>query len=110
VSLTGAGGAFTVTCPAGYQYVSATVLLENSYVKALGENGAFAGAFFVSSGGPPLQLEAANDYAARVFLDLSQYVPIVFSKFGYTKGQVTAWVSASNLSYPVNWCTPPFAG
>jgi hypothetical protein len=108
--LTGAGGTFSVTCPAGYQYVSGSVLLENNYVNALGENGAFAGAFFFSSGGPPLQLEAANDYATRVFLDLTQYVPIVFSKFGYTKGQVAAFVSDANDKYGINWCSPAFLG
>jgi len=108
VTLTGLGGAFSVNCPAGYQYVSASVLLENSYVNALGEEAAFAGAFFVSFGGPPLQLQAANDYAARVFLDLAQYVPVVFTKFGYTKGQVAAWVSASNPAYGINWCSPAF--
>ncbi len=69
-----------------------------------------AGATLVSSGGS-VALVAANDYATRVFLDLSLRIPQIFQKFGFTKGQVKAWVSDSDQFYGIFWCTSPsFSG
>lgn len=108
-SLTGLGGAYSVVCPAGKTSVTISMLLENTYAKVLGENGAMAGAFGASSGGT-LNLQAANDYAARVFLDLALHGPAMITKFGFNKGQVVAWVSTGNLNYGPNWCSTSFQG
>lgn len=105
------GGYFNIYCapPEGgvFDYVQGTVYLRNSQASVTGPNGAMAGAYIYSFGSGSLgELHVANDDAARVFLDLRTYAPLMQSKFGRTRGQVSAQVHQNDDDFGIWYCGP----
>jgi hypothetical protein len=109
VVVTAADGSFVVDCGSAHEYAEGLISFVGANETVQGEAGAFAGAYFATYGGETMQLAAANDYAARVFINLRTYIPIVFTRFGASKGPVTAYVSDANTLYGPDWCTTGFA-
>ncbi|MHB1327708.1 MAG: hypothetical protein ACYC2K_05840, partial [Gemmatimonadales bacterium] len=105
----GPNGDFLVNCPGNYTVAIGHVFLDNNYATVGGENGSMAGAILAAGGGT-VPLIAANDYAARVFLDLTVRAPQMIAYAGYSKGKVDVWVSDSDLGYGIFWCSTPFLG
>ncbi len=104
ISYTTSTGFFGVGCDPGYEYIEGTLRLRNSYVYAAGFANATAGAGFAGYGGESFELKAANDYAARVFVDLTEGIPVMFSKLGRTRARVYVEVSDTDQHFGIFYC------
>lgn len=107
---TSANGGFGVECDAGYEYISGEISLRGTYAYVAGKNNEYAGAAFAGYDGELLELRAANDYAARVFLDLRERVPQVFQKFGRTRARMDAEVADHDESFGIRYCATAGGG
>ncbi len=104
-------GGFTITCPDGYEYIEGNIFLRNGYVYAAGKFNQYAGAGFAGFSGANFELRVANDYAARVFLDLSTHIPRMWAKFGRSRSRIYAEAADVDESYGINYCpTTEFTG
>ncbi|MEK7410203.1 MAG: hypothetical protein AAB327_02265, partial [Actinomycetota bacterium] len=72
-------GGFHVGCSPGYEYVEGYIYLRDNHIYAAGKYNAAAGSGFAGFDGAQLDVRAANSYAARVYLDLRTYIPIVYA-------------------------------
>ena len=97
-------------CGPAYEYAEGVLSFQGANQSVWGEEGAFAGAFFATFGGEVLQLTAANDYAARVYINLNTYIPQVFARFGLPKGPVLVHVAENNVTHGPSWCTIGYVG
>lgn len=103
-TLTSSDGSFGVGCDVGYEYITGNILLRNAHIHAMGKNGAYAGAGFAGYDGEHFDLRVANDYAARVFLDLRAFVPAIFTKFGRSRSRMTAQVADNDPAFGIVYC------
>lgn len=105
LTATGPSGSFSISCAAPYEYVQGTIRLRNQHVYAAGPSNAYAGADFSGFDGSYFTLTVANDYAARVFLDLSQWIPEVFSKFARPRSRIYVEVSPIDDGFGIYYCS-----
>ena len=103
-TMTSTNGGFGVECDAGYEYITGNVSLRGPYAYVAGKNNAYAGASFAGYGGELLELRVGNDYAARVFLDLSERIPQVFQRFGRARARMDAEVADNDPFFGIRYC------
>jgi hypothetical protein len=92
---TDASGYFSVQCLSNHAGARVSWSFSNGYADVKGANGAAAGGITSISNGGYRDLISINDHAARVYLRLSQYIPVGNARFGRSRGPVQIW--ASNL-------------
>jgi hypothetical protein len=95
-------GTFSFSCASGVWY--GQILLRSNYADAYGQEGAFAGAQFDQSMGATLSLQSQNQYAGYVYLTLNKNIPTANSRFGRSRGQITAFVSNTDSTYAILYC------
>ena len=107
---TSPSGGFGVSCSAGYDYVEGYVRLRNADVYVAGPSNAAAGAGFAAYDGELVELRVANDYAARVLIDLRERIPMVFSKMGRSRSRIYSEVSPNDPNFGIFYCHAAGAG
>lgn len=96
-------GTFSFTCTSGIY--TGRIELRNTDAEVFGEAGAFAGATFDQTVGSQPALQASNQYAGYVFSTYNKHVPAARALFARARpGPITTWVSATNGSYPIQYC------
>jgi hypothetical protein len=101
---TDAAGGFVVQCPTGYEYIEGYVRLRNQYIYTAGPNNSAAGAFFSGFDNDHEDLIATTPYAARFFADLTHRIPMMFSFFDRSRGQMYSEVASSDPEFGPWYC------
>ncbi|HEV2147131.1 MAG TPA: hypothetical protein VGR37_06995 [Longimicrobiaceae bacterium] len=101
---TDVNGKYSFTCTSGI--FDGRIDLRNIYADVYGQDGEAAGMpYFNEMEGANRYLKAYNRFAAYVFATYRRYIPLAESRFGvYRRNAITAWVSPSDSTYPINYC------